>query len=186
MATQLQGIQGMTDTMKRFIAQVRLMVRDFPELNRLVAGEESGDRFIAWAVLDAISRFNGTPPFLGSFSLEDLVQKNQVHLLTRMTIESLLESIGLLQTRNHLNYSTGGINVGVNDKTPLILNWLQYFKSTTEQRLQQVKVAINIEGILGPSNSGVHSELWAVNASYLSYALPVILYLLCTCDMLFA
>ena len=168
MATQLQGIQGMTETMKRFIAQVRLMIRDFPELNRLVAGEESGDRFIAWAVLDAISRFNGTP-HITTLTLDDLVQKQQVHLLTRMTIESLLESIGLLQTRNHLNYSTGGINVGVNDKTPLILNWLQYFKSTTEQRLQQVKVAINIEGILGPSSAGVHSELWAVNATYLSY-----------------
>lgn len=168
MAQALQGIQGVSDTMKGFVSTVRLAVRDFPELNRLIAGEESGDRFILWAVLDAISRFNGTP-HMTNFTLEGLLQRNQAHLLTRMTIESLLESVGLLQTRNHLNYSNGGINVGVNDKTPLILNWLQYFKATTEQRLQQVKVAINIEGILGPSNTGVHSELWAVNATYLSY-----------------
>jgi hypothetical protein len=168
MAEKLQGIQGMTDTMKNFISMVRLFVRDFPELNRLVAGEESGDRFIAWAVVDAIARFNGTPHFT-ALALEDLLLRNQHHLLTRMTVESLLESVGLLQTRNHINYSTGGTNVGVNDKTPLILNWLQYFKATTEQRLQQVKVAFNIEGILGPGNSGVHSELFAVNSTYLSY-----------------
>jgi hypothetical protein len=86
-----------------------------------------------------------------------------------MTVEALIESVGLLQTRNHINYSDGGINVGVNDKTPLLMNWLQYFRSYTEQLKQRVKVAININGILGPSNVGIHSELWAVNASYLSY-----------------
>jgi hypothetical protein len=115
-----------------------------------------------------MSDFNGTPP-LGSISLEDLLQRQQHHLLLRMTVESLIESVGLLQTRNHINYSNGGINVGVNDKTPLLMNWLQYFKSTTEQQKQRVKVAMNIEQILGPNNPGVHSELWAVNATYLSY-----------------
>ncbi len=164
----LQGIQTMSPAMRAFVQQVRLAIRDFEELNRLVRGEESSDRMIGWATLDAISRFNGTPHFT-NFRLEDLIQQNQMHLLTRMTIESLLESVGLLQTRNHINYSNGGINVGVNDKTPLIMNWLQYFKATTEQRLQHVKVAINIGYILGPSNRGVASEYWAVNATYLAY-----------------
>ncbi len=86
-----------------------------------------------------------------------------------MTGISLIEQVGLLQTRNHINYSTGGMNVGVNDKTPLLMNWLQYFKSFTDQRKQHVKVALNIEGILGPSNSGVFSEYWAVNATYAQY-----------------
>lgn len=164
----LQGIDGMSPTMRSFVQTVRLFIRDFAELNRLVAGEESSDRMIAWAVLDAVSRFNGTPHFT-QLALEDLMQLNQQYLLTRMTTESLLESVGLLQTRNHINYSNGGINVGVNDKTPLIQSWLQLFKSTTEQRLQQVKVAINIGYILGPSNRGVASEYWAVNATYLAY-----------------
>jgi len=164
----LQGIPQVSDVMRAFVQMVRLFTRDFPELNRLVAGEESSDRMIAWATFDALSRFNGTP-HLTSLTLEDLLQRNQHHLLLRMTTESLIESVGLLQTRNHINYSNGGINVGVNDKTPLLLNWLQLFKSITEQKLQRVKVALNIEGILGPNNSGVHSELWAVNATYLSY-----------------
>jgi hypothetical protein len=154
--------------MRTFVQMVRLYLRDFEELNRLVAGEESTDRMIAWAVLDAMSNFNGTPHFT-NVSLDELLNLNQQHLILRMTVEALIESVGLLQTRNHINYSDGGINVGVNDKTPLLMNWLQYFRSYTEQLKQRVKVAININGILGPSNVGVHSELWAVNSSYLSY-----------------
>lgn len=164
----LQGIPYASQTYRDFVQVVRLYMRDFPELNRIVSGEESSDRQIAWAVLDAMSDFNGTPHFT-SLSLEDILQKNQQALIMRMTVISLIESVGLLQTRNHINYSNGGINVGVNDKTPMLMNWLQYFKAFTEQMKQRVKVAINIEGILGPSNGGVHSELWAVNATYAAY-----------------
>jgi hypothetical protein len=165
---QLQGIDGISPTMQAFVQVVRDYTRDHPELNRLVSGQESNDRLIAWAILDAISVFNGTPHFT-QFSLDDLLQKNQHSLVLRLTVITLLESVGLLQTRNHINYSNGGLNVGVNDKTPLIMQWLQYFKASTMELMQRVKVAINIEGILGPSNSGVHSELWAVNATYLAY-----------------
>jgi hypothetical protein len=164
----LQGFPGMTQTFRDFVQTVRFFTRDFPELNRIVRGEESSDRQIAWAVLDALADFNGTP-HLTNLSLEDLLSRNQHHLLVRMTVISLIESVGLLQTRNHINYSNGGINVGVNDKTPMLMNWLQYFKATTEQMKQRVKVALNIEGILGPSNSGVFSEYWAVNATYVAY-----------------
>lgn len=168
MTDQLQGVVALSPTMQAFVQSVRLFTRDHPQLNRLVAGEESSDRIIAWAVLDALSWFNGTPQFT-SYSLEDLIARNQQALLLRMTVITLLESIGLLQTRNHLNYSNGGINVGVNDKTPMIMSWLQYFKGSTEQAISRVKVSFNIESILGPGNAGIHSELWSVNASYLSY-----------------
>lgn len=164
----LQGLPGVTDTFKAFVQAVRGYVRDFPELNRLVAGEESTDRQIAWSVLDALSDFNGTPHFT-SMSLDDLIMRNQQYLLLRMTVISLIEQVGMLQTRNHINYSTGGINVGVNDKTPMLMQWLQYFRSFTDQRKQQVKVALNIEGILGPTNMGVASEYWSTNGCYAFY-----------------
>ena len=164
----LQGVEGVSDTTKAFVATVRTFLRDHPELNRLIAGQESNDRLILWAILDALDNFNGTPHFT-NLSLDDLIQLNQRSLMLRMTVVSLLESVGLLQTRNHINYSDGGLNVGVNDKTPLIMNWLQYFKSFTEQKMQRVKVSINIGSILGSSNRGVHSELWSVSSSYLAF-----------------
>jgi len=166
--SSLQGFPGMTPAFRAFVQMVRLYHRDFPELNRIVAGQESSDRQIAWAALDALSDFNGTP-HITTFTFDEILQRQQQALLLRMTTISLIESVGLLQTRNHINYSNGGINVGVNDKTPLLMNWLRYYKSSTDQLKQRVKVAINIEGILGASNSGVHSELWAVNQTYLAY-----------------
>lgn len=164
----LQGLPGISQTTRDFVQMVRLFMRDIPELNRIVAGEESSDRQIAWAVLDALSDFNGTPHFT-TLSLDDLLQMGQHHLILRMTTISLIESVGLLQTRNHINYSTGGTSVGVNDKTPLLMNWLGYFKSSTEQKKQRVKVAMNIGALLGPGNSGLFSEYWAVNGTYAAY-----------------
>lgn len=158
----------MSQTFRDFVQDIRFYHRDMPELNRIVSGEESSDRQIAWALLDAIADFNGTPHFT-QLALEDLLQINQHALIKRMATIALIESVGLLQTRNHINYSNGGINVGVNDKTPMLMNWLQYYKAFTDQLKQRVKVAINIGSILGPSNSGVHSELWAVNATYAAY-----------------
>ncbi len=164
----LQGVQGFSSYMQSFVQQVREFTRDHAMLNRLIEDVESTDRMIAWSALDAVSDFNSTPHFT-YFSLDELILMGHTHLLMRMTVCTLLESVGLLQTRNHLNYSDGGLNVGVNDKTPLIMNWLQYFRSTVEQKKQRVKVAINIGSILGPGHVGAHSELWAVNTSYLSY-----------------
>jgi hypothetical protein len=167
--SSLTSIPGVSPATVAFVALVRNYLRDFTELNRIVAGEESSDRQILWAIFDALSDFNGTPPFLGNVAIEQLLEKSQHGLLLRMTVCSLVESVGLLQTRNHINYSNGGISVGVNDKTPMLMNWLQYYKSTTEQMKQRVKVSMNIEGILGSSNVGVMSEYWAINGTYAAY-----------------
>lgn len=164
----LQGIPGVTPVMRNFVQMTRYYLRDHAELNRLIRGEETSDRMILWAVKDAVSDFNGTPPRT-HYALEGLLALELHHLMLRLTVISVVESVGLLQTRNHINYSTGGTNVGLNDKTPLLMNWLQYFKSTVEQKKQQVKVALNIESILGSGHAGVHSEYWSINSSYLSY-----------------
>lgn len=141
-------------SLQRFVGIVRMFMRDYPELNRLIKGEEHSDRLIAWAVIDALEDFNTTPPMTG-YGLSSFPSK---HLLLRGTIISLLESVGLLMTRNHLTFSDGGIQVGVSDKTPLIQSWIQLFTNKYEQKKQQLKVALNIEGGWG---GGLHSEyLW--------------------------
>lgn len=171
MSQVLQGLPGATPSFIAFIQLVRGYTRDFPELNRLVAGEESTDRQIAWAILDAMSDFNGTPPITPNVTIDYLMMKSQHALLLRMVTCSLIESVGLLQTRNHINYSTGGTTVGVNDKTPMLMQWLQTFKASTEQMKQRVKVSLNIESIMNPGDTGIHSEYWATNSVYSSYLL---------------
>jgi len=166
MAQQLQGlagIPGVSETFASFIYTVRMFLRDHPQLNRLVKGEEHSDRMIAWAILDFLSDFAGTPPFLGYMSLEQLFERHFQSFAVRGTSVALLQSVGILQTRNHLNFSDGGISVAVSDKTPMLMQWINQFQTKYEQEKMQKKVAMNIEGLLN-SPSGVHSELWYVNS----------------------
>jgi hypothetical protein len=169
MSAELQGIgiTGITDLFKSFIQTVRLFTRDHPQLNRLVKGEESSDRMIAWAILDFLSDFAGSPPPLGYYSLEDLFRLNYQSFALRGTVVALLQSVGMLQTRNHLNFSDGGISVGVSDKTPLLLNWITQFQNKYEQEKVQRKVSLNIQGAMG--QVGVHSEYLFVNRWWGAY-----------------
>jgi hypothetical protein len=140
--------------LSQFIGIVRAFMRDYPALNRLISGEEHSDRLIAWAVIDALDDFNSTPPMTG-YGLTNFPSKS---LLMRATVVSLLESVGLLMTRNHLNFSDGGIQVGVSDKTPMVQSWIQLFSGKYEQKKKDLKIALNIEGGWG---GGVSSEyMW--------------------------
>ena len=143
-----------------FVNQVRLFLRDYPELNRLIAGVENSNRQIVWAVMDALDDYNNaTPPFT-HFSVSNFPSR---HLLLRGTVISLLESVGLLQTRNQLSFNDGGITVGINDKTPYIQNWLQLFRQSYEEKKLKLKIAYNIESAWG---GGVFSEYRFTNNFY--------------------
>ena len=145
--------------LEQFVGIVRAYMRDYPELNRLIKGEEHSDRLVAWAVIDAIDDYNTTPP-MTRYGLMNFPSR---HLLLRGTVISLLESVGLLMTRNHLTFSDGGIQVGVSDKTPLIQSWIQMFTNKYEQKKKELKIAINIENGWG---GGLHSEYLWTNGFY--------------------
>jgi hypothetical protein len=145
--------------LNNFVNQVRSFLRDYPELNRLIAGVEHSNRQIVWAIMDALDDFNSEPPFT-NFGLGSFPSKS---MLIRATTCSLLESVGLLQTRNHLQFSDGGLTVGVNDKTPFIQSWLQIFRNSYEEKKKKLKVAYNIESAWG---GGIHSEFRFINNFY--------------------
>lgn len=141
-------------SLQQFVGLIRAFMRDHSELNRLFQGEEHSDRLIAFAVIDALEDFNTTPP-MTNYQLSNFPSKS---LLRYGTLINLLESIGLLMTRNHITFSDGGVQVGISDKTPLIQSWIQLFTNKYETKKDRLKVALNIEGGWG---GGVHSEyLW--------------------------
>ncbi len=162
---ELQGmgdIPGLSDQFNAFIHMMRLWMRDYPQLNRLIRGVEHSNRLIAWAVLDFLSDFSQSPPPLGQYTIEHLLDLGYSNLARRGTAIALIESVGLLQTRNQLNFSDGGINVGVSDKTPQLQSWLSMFQSKYEQDKMKIKISLNIEGITG--EQGVHSEYAWINS----------------------
>ena len=164
----LQGIPGLSPAVVAAAESIRVWMRDHPELNRLVEGYETSDRQLLFAVMDAVETMNGTPPPT-TLSLEEWLAARQFTLIRYFTVIHLLEGIGLLQTRNHISYSSGGKSVGVNDKTPLIMGWLKYFRAVADQKLAAVKVSMNIMSILGPDQSGMRSEYWAIHSTFANW-----------------
>lgn len=156
-------IPSASKRMNEIVAMIRLYLRDFPELNRLIAGEETSDRMIAWAVVDTLDDFNTTPPFLGSYALTNFPS---LSLLREGTVIRILESVGLLQTRNQLSYSDGGITVGISDKSPLLFQWISMFRGSYEQKKTRMKASLNIEYAM--SGAGVFSEYFVINGIYFS------------------
>lgn len=158
----LEGIPGVSETFNHFIQTVRLFMRDHPQLNRLVKGQEHSDRMIAWAILDFLSDFAGSPPDLGYMSLEQMFEMHYQSFALRGTAVALLQSLSMLQTRNHLNFSDGGISVSVSDKAPMLMQWVNQFQQKYEQEKMQKKVALNISQLLG-QGGGSHSEYFYTN-----------------------
>ncbi len=144
----------------QFIQLVRLFLRDFPELNRLIRGHEHSDRMIAWAVMDTLDDYNTTPPLLGQTTLATFPSS---HLLLRGTVAHLIQSVGLLQTRNAIAFTDGGFSYNT-DKSRALMAWLQMFQNEWEKKKLRLKTAVNIEAGFG---GGVHSEyLWISSGWY--------------------
>ncbi len=158
------NIPSASKRLNEMVAVVRMFLRDFPELNRLISGEETSDRMIAWAIIDAIDDWNSTPPFIGKVGLTNFPSMSW---LREAAVMRTLESVGLLQTRNQLNFSDGGISQSVSDKAPLLLNWVQLYSNRVEQRKAQIKSSMNIE--LAMDGGGALSEYFLVNGTYLSW-----------------
>lgn len=144
------------------IALVRAKLRDYPELNRLIEGRETSDREIAFSIMEAIDDFNTTPPLLGSYTLENFPSMS---LLIRGTIINVLESVGLLQTRNQMSYSDGqGVGVGISDKAPMLMSWINLYQNQYEQKKFRLKQALNLGNAL--NGSGVPSEYVLINGYF--------------------
>jgi hypothetical protein len=167
MTAQLQGlsgIPGVSEKFNSFVQTVRFYMRDYPQLNRLLKGEESSDRMIAWAVLDFLSDFSATPPQIGYYTLDQMFDMNYQHLALRGTVTALLQSVGLLTTRNALQFNDSGLTVNL-DKSPQLMAWIRDFMAKYEQMKVQIKVAMNIQQLMGTSQ-GIFSEYYFVNGWY--------------------
>ena len=148
-------------TIEEYVQIIRNYLRDFPQLNRLIRGEETSNRMIAWAVVDALDDINNSPPLISHYQLSTFPYPG---LLWRGAVITILESVGLLQTRNQLSYADGGIRVSVSDKTPLIQAWLGIFRGNYEAKKSRWKIAQNIDAALG--GTGLHSEYWFISGYY--------------------
>ncbi len=139
---------------------VRHFMRDYPELNRLTEGYEHNDRHVAAAILDTVSDWQSTPPFIG-VSLDMIIANGWQHVFHRGVAIALLESLRFLHVRNYLAYSEGGVNVQT-ENPQLLTSVIGMMTAIYEQKKQKILVAANISRAL--RRSGVHSEYYFVNS----------------------
>jgi hypothetical protein len=150
----------MASRLEELVEMMRAFLRDYPELNRLIKDEESSKRSIAMAIMDAVEDFNLDSP-LGAFSVENFPS---VSLLRIGTTKFLLESLSLLQTRNHVTYSDGqGVQVNESDKGPVYMNLANRYTSEWERRKEKLIVRMNIRQAMG---GGVTSDFYAPNFNH--------------------
>ena len=160
----LTSIPTASKRMNEIIAIIRMYLRDFPELNRLIRGEETSDRMIAWAIVDVLDDWSATPPFLGPVTIDRFPS---LSLLRDGVTARVLESAALLQARNQLSFNDGGITVSVSDKAQLYMNFVQIFWNRYEEKKNRFKASQNIEEAM--SGGGQISEYYLVNNTYLHW-----------------
>lgn len=161
-AQQLPGLDNPNIAM--LAEYTRMYMRDYPELNRLTEGYDHSPRHITWAVIDTLSDWAATPPFIGQ-NIDLIISRNLFSLFCRGVAINLLESLGILHMRNYLAYSDGGVNVQT-ENPQMIQAWLGMMKSEYEQKKQRVLIALNIENALGSQAGGLHSELYFINSFF--------------------
>ena len=151
---------GATARMEQAIGMLRLYLRDYPHLNRLISGEESSDRFLSWAILDTLDDFNATPPLISPTSIATFPSPS---LLREGAAARVLESVSILGTRNYINFSDGGTSVSFTANLPLIQNMASMLRNSYEQKKLRLKTAVNISQGFG---AGVHSDYLMLSGNW--------------------
>ncbi len=133
---------------------LRLFLNDTPQLNRLIRREEADDAKLDLAIRLAIDDYNITTPPLQVVSVTNFPS---IWLLIYGSSIQVLRSNGLLQSRNELVYSSGGVSVRTSDKTQLYQSWIAQFFADYETKKKHFKISLNVTSAM-TSGIGVYSE----------------------------
>ena len=132
--------------------KLRLFMNDTPELNRLIRTEEGTDAQYELAIELTIDNYNTVTPQT-NYTTETFPS---IFILLHGAAIELLHMAGIMQSRNRLNYSSGGVSIAVSDKAADYRAWIDLFVREYEKKVFEMKINKNIEAAYG----GVHSEYY--------------------------
>ena len=132
---------------------LRRFVRDYPELNRLLRQQEHTPEDLDLALDLTVAEYNAKSPPLAEVTIDSYPN---LWLLLHGGAIHLIRSAGIMQARNRLPYSSGGISVRMFDKTEIYMQWVREFIADYSHTLTESKIATNLQGGWG----GVHSAYW--------------------------
>lgn len=132
--------------------EVRDYLNDYPQLNRLITGRMASNGLIQFSMRLALDEFNTTPPLIGRYNADNFPS---LDIFLKLTLIHVLTSAALLHARNKIAYNDGGYSVETEQQEMLYQRWVQIFRQEVSARIQQLKIALNIEGGWG---DGLGSE----------------------------
>lgn len=154
------------ERLDRAVRSLRNMIRDKPELNRLLLGsKESSDEELRQALLTALIDWNMTPPQIGHVTLAN--HPNKGLLLKGAAIE-VIRGAGLWHSREHMPSHDGGTSADDHAKASEYMAWMQPLVQEYEQKKSDLKTSINITQAFGSMTTpseyahyySIFGEIW--------------------------
>lgn len=128
---------------------LRLLLRDFPDKNILLAQHHFEPLEIQNAFEMALSKYNATAPFT-RYTIKSFPHK---YILGIGASSILMLSESFLQARNQLTYPDGGGGMSVDDKFPLYRTLAAELRQEFERMTREHKTFVNMDNMFGGSNS---------------------------------
>lgn len=134
-------------TIDEYVVDLRELLQDHPQFNRLLLWqEESGDGALRFALRQALDRYNyRIPPFMGGVTFESFPADS---LIVQLAASTVLEMVGVLRTRNSLNYSDAGLSIRDTEKSQDYRQWALQFKQEALSDAMAYKQIRNVQSIL--------------------------------------
>jgi hypothetical protein len=138
--------------LQSLIDDVRLEMRDYAELNRLIQDSdgnpdvESSDKVIARTIKIVIGAFNAMPPPIATYSWDNFPDRS---LLITGIVARLLRQVANLDERNYYPASDGQVGVPSRQKGQFVRRTAESMWSEFMQMAKQLKVSLNFRAAAG-------------------------------------
>lgn len=128
------------------LAIFREYLGDLPQYNDILGGDdgiEASDSKLKMSLQMFVSHFNAAPPALDTqYKVSDFPDGQ---LLLQGAAVQVLVQMGLIHTRNKVNYSDQGFTFDQWDKAPEYQNWMLQLQAQVDQAVSRLKIALNAE-----------------------------------------
>jgi len=143
-----------TETLQELINDIRLEMRDYEELNKLINGQENSDRVIARAIRSVLTHFNGMPPLIKATYAWDTFPNRG--LLITGVVGRLQRQVADLDNRNFFPASDGQVGIPSRQKGQFVFQAASQKWQEFVQEARLLRVSLNYTEALG--GIGIASE----------------------------
>lgn len=135
--------------------KVRCYMRDYAFNNELVDGFETTDAQIQKCINLTVSRYNMLAPVSVRYDVGNFPMELE-YIAIMGTVGHILKSLSILQLRNQLTYTDGGVHVGLSDKHQLYKQMGMEMLAEFDQIAKEDKITRNLNAAWGFVPSPYH------------------------------